>query len=86
NREFRPGALLDRIPETTKILWIPAEKDELIPPRGVQAVSKAFKGTSQVVEVPYLTHFQIYSFAGFEVSSNLAADWFLKYLGARAAE
>jgi uncharacterized protein len=86
NREFRPGALLDRIPETTKILWIPAEKDELIPPRGVQAASKAFKGTSQVVEVPYLTHFQIYSFAGFEVSSNLAADWFLKYLGMRAAE
>src|SRR5215471_434234 len=86
NREFRPGALLDRIPETTKILWIPAEKDELIPPRGVQAASKAFKGTSQVVEVPHLTHFQIYSFAGFEVSSNLAADWFLKYLGVRAAE
>jgi uncharacterized protein len=86
NREFRPGALLDRIPETTKILWIPAEKDELIPPRGVQAASKAFKGTSQVVEVPYLTHFQIYSFAGFEVSSNLAADWFLKYLGLRATE
>jgi len=86
NREFRPAALLDRIPETTKILWIPAEKDELIPPRGVIAASKAFKGTSQVVEVPYLTHFQIYSFAGFEVSSNLAADWFLKYLGLREIE
>jgi uncharacterized protein len=86
NREFRPGALLDRIPETTKILWIPAEKDELIPLRGVHSASKAFKGTAQVAEVPYLTHFQIYSFAGFEVSSNLAADWFLKYLGMRAME
>ncbi|HEV2663685.1 MAG TPA: hypothetical protein VG324_02180, partial [Blastocatellia bacterium] len=82
----RPAALLDHIPETMKILWIPAEKDELIPSRGVQAASKAFKGTSQVVEVPYLTHFQIYSFAGFEVSSNLAADWFLKYLGMRGTE
>src|SRR5262245_31854359 len=86
NREFRPAALLDRVPETTKILWIPAEKDELISPRGVNAASKAFKGTSQVIEVPYLTHFQIYSFAGFEVSSNLAADWFLKSLGMRATE
>jgi hypothetical protein len=86
NREFRPAALLDHVPETTKILWIPVEKDELIPPRGVQAASKAFKGTSQVVEVPYLTHFQIYSFTGFEVSSNLAADWFLKYLAMREAE
>jgi hypothetical protein len=84
NREFRPAALLDHVPETTKILWIPVEKDELIPARGVQAASKAFKGTSQVLEIPYLTHFQIYSFTGFEVSSNLAADWFLKYLGTRA--
>jgi dienelactone hydrolase len=81
NREFRPGSVIDRIPETTKILWIPAEKDELIPPRSSQAASQAFKGTSQVVIVPYLTHFQIYSYTGFEVSSTLAADWFVKYLG-----
>ena len=83
NREFRPGAVLNRIPETTKILWIPVEKDELLPPRsanGPYAASKAFRGTSQVAELPYLTHFQIYSFTGFEISSNLAADWFLKYL------
>jgi uncharacterized protein len=83
NREFRPGALLDRIPETTKILWIPAEKDELIPPRGANgpyAGTKAFKGTSHVAEVPYITHFQIYSFTAFDVASTLAADWFLKYL------
>jgi dienelactone hydrolase len=88
NREFRPGALLDRIPETTKILWIPVEKDELLPPHnanGPYAASKAFKGISQVAEVPYLTHFQIYSFTGFEVSSTLAADWFLKYLGTSGA-
>ena len=84
NREFRPGAILDRIPQTTKILWIPAEKDELIPPRGANgpyAGSKAFKGTSQVAEVPYITHFQMYSFTAFEVGSTLAVDWFVKYLG-----
>ena len=84
NREFRPGAMLDRIPQTTSILWIPAEKDELLPPRGPSgpyAASKAFKGVSQVAEVPYITHFQMYSYAAFEVGSTLAADWFLKYLG-----
>ncbi len=89
NREFRAGAMLDRIPETTRILWIPAEKDELLPPRspsGPYAASKAFKGTSQVVEIPYITHFQIYSNAAFEVSSNLAADWFLKHLGMAPAK
>jgi hypothetical protein len=80
NREFRPAMWLNHIPETTKILWLPVEKDELIPPRGVQAASKAFKGVSQIIEIPYLTHFQAYSFAGFEVGSTLAADWFLKYL------
>jgi uncharacterized protein len=84
NREFRAGAMLERIPETTAILWIPAEKDELLPPRGPSgpyAASKFFKGVSQVAEIPYITHFQIYSNAAFEVSSTLAADWFLKYLG-----
>src|SRR5678816_2305674 len=72
NREFRAGAMLDRIPQTTSILWIPAEKDELLPPRapsGPYAASKAFKGISQVAEVPYITHFQMYSFAAFEVGS-----------------
>jgi len=86
NREFRPGSLLERIPETTKILWMPVEKDELIPPRGSNgpyAGSKAFKGTSQVIEMPYMTHFQMYSFTAFEVGSNLAADWFLKYLSSK---
>jgi len=84
NREFRPGAMLDRIPQTSSILWIPAEKDELLPPHspsGPYAASKAFKGTSQVAEVPYITHFQMYSYTAFEVGSTLAADWFLKYLG-----
>jgi dienelactone hydrolase len=83
NREFRPGTLLDHIPETTKILWISAEHDELIPsgtPAGPAAASKAFRGTSQVVIVPYVTHFQMYSSAAFEVGSTLAADWFAKYL------
>jgi dienelactone hydrolase len=85
NREFRPGTILDHIPETTKILWLSAEKDELIPPTGSfgpVAASKEFKGTSQVVIVPYITHFEMYSNAAFEVGSTLAADWFLKYLGA----
>ena len=86
NREFRPAMWLDRIPETTKILWLPVEKDELIPPRSVQLASKAFKGTSQVIEIPDLTHFQAYSYAGFEVGSNLAADWFLKYLAAQPTQ
>ncbi|MEO8025374.1 MAG: acetylxylan esterase [Bryobacteraceae bacterium] len=82
-REHRPWAALERIPETTAMLWMPAEKDELAPPRspsGPAEAAKVFKGTSQVIELPSITHFQAYSNAAFEVGSNLAADWFLKYL------
>ncbi len=84
-REHRPWAALDRIPETTAILWMPAEKDELAPPKspsGPAEAAKVFKGLSQVVEIPSITHFQAYSYTAFEVGSTLAANWFLKYLGA----
>ena len=84
-REHRPWAALPRIPETTAILWMPAEKDELAPPRspsGPAEAVKVFKGISQVIEIPSITHFQAYSYSAFEVGSTLAADWFLKYLPA----
>ena len=80
NREFRPGAMLDRVPLSTKILWLPAEKDELIPLAGPLNAPKAFTGTSQAIVLPHITHFQAYSYTAFEVGSTLAADWFLKYL------
>ncbi|HEX7136416.1 MAG TPA: prolyl oligopeptidase family serine peptidase [Vicinamibacterales bacterium] len=80
NREFRPGSMIDRIPETTRILSIIAEHDELIPAAGAPDAAKAFRGTWQVVVVPSMTHFQMYSGTAFEVGSMLAADWFLKYL------
>jgi dienelactone hydrolase len=81
NREVRAGSMIDRIPESTKIISILAEKDELIPAPGAPEAAKAFKGTWQVVTLPYVTHFQMYSYTAFEVGSTLAADWFLKYLG-----
>jgi dienelactone hydrolase len=81
NREVRPGSTVDRIPESTKILSVLAEKDELgNPVVGANAAAKAFKGTWQVVILPYMTHFQMYSGTAFEVDSTLAGDWFTKYL------
>jgi polyvinyl alcohol dehydrogenase (cytochrome) len=84
-REHRPWQMLTRIPETTAILWVPAEKDELgnpHAPSGPFEATKVFSGVSQVAEVPYITHFQAYSGAAFEVTSTLAADWFTKFLAA----
>lgn len=83
NREFRPGSMLDRVPTTTKILWLPVEHDELIPTDGPTSSllgQKAFKGTSQAIVLPHLTHFQAYSFHAFELGSTLAAEWFKTHL------
>jgi dienelactone hydrolase len=84
NRDVRPGAWLDQIVESTKILFLPAEKDELTGgPGGALEATKYLTGrgiTAQTIVYPELTHFQAYSNTGFEVGSTLAADWFLKYL------
>ena len=86
NRDVRPGTTLDQIRPTTAVLFLPAEKDELTQgAAGAIEAAKFLEGRgvpAQAIVLPGLTHFQAYSHAGFEVGSNLAADWFLKYLDA----
>lgn len=86
NRDVRPGSTLDQIPLATRILFLPAENDELSGRGGAGAIAATKflteRGvTAQTIVYPELTHFQAYSYAGFDVGSTLAADWFLKYLG-----
>lgn len=85
NRDAAPGPLLDRIPTTTAVLFLAAEKDELIGGnRSALAGSAALTARgvpSQVVTFPGLTHFQPYSGAGFRAGSTLAGDWFVRFLG-----
>ena len=89
NRDVRPGQMLDQIRPTTAVLFLPAEKDELTQgAAGAIEAAKFLSGRgvpSQAIVFPALTHFQAYSNAGFEVGSNLAADWFLKYLSSAKA-
>ena len=89
NQDVQAGAWLDQIAPTTAVLFLPAEKDELTKgPDGAIEAAKFLAGrgvTAQAIVLPGLTHFQAYSYAGFEVGSNLAADWFLKYLGQGSA-
>ena len=84
NRDVRPGTTLDQIRPTTAVLLLPAEKDELTGgAAGAIEAAKFLSGRgvpSQAVVLPGLSHFQAYSYAGFEVGSTLAADWFVKYL------
>jgi uncharacterized protein len=87
NRDVRPGATLDQIADATSVLFLPAEKDELTGgPAGAQEAARYLTSrglTVQVIVYPELTHFQAYSYTGFEVGSTLAADWFLKYLASQ---
>ena len=84
-REARPGRAIERIPETTAVLFIPAENDELGDPRGPdgpwEAVTR-LKGPAEVHEIPHISHFHIYGGAAFEASSTAAVEWFLHYLAA----
>ena len=88
NRDVRAGQTLDQIRPTTAVLFLPAEKDELTQgAAGAIEAAKFLSGRgvpSQAIVFPGLSHFQAYSNAGFEIGSNLAADWFLKYLASAA--
>jgi dienelactone hydrolase len=85
NLDVQAGAALNYIRPTTAVLFLPAEKDELTGgAQGAVVAAQSLSGRgvpAQTIVLPGLTHFQAYSYTGFEVGSNLAADWFLKYLG-----
>ncbi|HEY7798526.1 MAG TPA: acyl-CoA thioester hydrolase/BAAT C-terminal domain-containing protein [Hyphomonadaceae bacterium] len=87
SRDIQSGAMLERTRPSTAVLFLPAEKDELIGGNRSALAGAAFlteKGVpSQVITFPGLTHFQPYSGAGFEAGSNLSADWFAKFLGGK---
>jgi len=66
-------------------LAIAAEKDQLIPIDRVRAAVEKVPGPHQLIVVPGITHFDMYSKEPFEISSNSAADWFVKHLNAPEA-
>jgi hypothetical protein len=79
--EYRPYHSVDDVPASVPILFIVAEKDELINNQeAAYAASEALAGESEVIEIPEITHFDIYYGAAFEQSSTAAAEWFAKHL------
>lgn len=87
NRDVGGGPILDRVRNSTAVLFLPAEKDELIGGNRSALAGSAFLTEhgvpSQVITFPGLTHFQPYSGVGFEVGSTLSADWYDKFLGGK---
>lgn len=82
--EYHPYHYVEMVPETTAILFIGAENEELYGPtknrdRG-EAAAKDLRGPSEYIELPGVTHFEAYSGAAFEMASTAAAEWFLEHL------
>lgn len=79
--EFRPFHYLKAVGDRP-VLLIPAEKDELINNKeNAYAALEVLTGPKKLIEVPGITHFEMYIDKAFEISSNAAAEWFREYLG-----
>ena len=64
---------------------IAAENDQLIPVDGIRAAVDRMSGPHNLIVVPGISHFEMYSHEPFEISANAAAEWFVKYLNAPEA-
>jgi fermentation-respiration switch protein FrsA (DUF1100 family) len=79
--EYRPFQYLKSVGDRP-VLLIPAEKDELINNKdNAYAALDVLTGPKKLIEVPGITHFEMYINQAFEISSGAAADWFRQYLG-----
>ena len=79
--EYRPFQYLKAVGDRP-VLLIPAEKDELINNReNSYAALEVLTGPKKLIEVPGVTHFEMYINEAFEISSNAAANWFREHLG-----
>jgi dienelactone hydrolase len=66
------------------VLFVVAEKDELINNKQSGHVAyEMLTGPKDYIEVPGVSHFEMYVGEAFETSSNAAAAWFVKYLAAK---
>lgn len=84
--EFRPFHYLKAVGDTP-VLLIPAEKDELINNRAnAYAALDILTGPKKLLEVPGITHFEMYINEAFEISSGAAANWFREHLGLEKKE
>ena len=80
--EYRPFQALSDLPDDFPLLFIVAENDELIDnATHAHAASALITGATQVIEIPGITHFEVYRGEPFETSVRAAADWFVQFLG-----
>jgi dienelactone hydrolase len=79
--EYRPFRYLKQV-GPRPVLFIVAEHEQLFSNEdNAYAASQVLEGPTKVLEVPNISHFDMYLGEAFDISSNAAADWFRQYLG-----
>jgi dienelactone hydrolase len=82
--EYRPFQYLKDVGDRPT-LFIVAQNEQLFKNAdNAYAAAEAMTGPTKVIEVPGITHFEMYIGEAFETSANAAADWFREYLGLNA--
>jgi hypothetical protein len=78
--EYRPFHLVGEVPATVPILFVVAEKEELMSNDDhARAAAAALRGPSKVIEIPGVTHFEVYRGEAFEQGARAAAAWFVEH-------
>ncbi len=80
-QEYRPFQYVTQV--KVPVQFIVAGSEQLFNNKNnAGAAFDLLTGPKNYIEVPGITHFEMYIGEAFEKSSNAAADWFLKYLAA----
>ena len=83
--EYRPFRYLKQV-GPRPVLFIVAEHEQLFSNEdNAYAASQVLDGPAKVLEIPDISHFDIFLGEAFDISSNAAADWFRQYLGETVA-
>jgi dienelactone hydrolase len=78
--EYRPFRYLKQV-GPRPVLFIVAQNEQLFSNEdNAYAASKILDGPTQVLEIPNITHFDIFVGEPFEISVKAAGEWFKKYL------
>jgi dienelactone hydrolase len=79
--EYRPFRYLKQV-GPRPVLFIVAQNEQLFSNEdNAYAASQVLEGPAKVLEVPNISHFEMFLGEPFEISANAAADWFRQYLG-----
>jgi len=78
--EYRPFRYLKQV-GPRPVLFIVAQHEQLFRNEdNAYAAADILDGPTKVLEIPGITHFDIFVGEPFNISANAAAEWFKKYL------